>query len=154
MMKLLDSGKKAHGHAVISNGCSMTKEKEEEIKRAYLDGFMACHEGYARGGHYKAYRRALKSWVDGRERLADEFIDEAIVASRGMTEPEFVEGESYAIDDLPDNDMNKSGELEWVGDGKLGFTHDEVVVTFKFSHVEALDVKYLTEDGDLLEESP
>lgn len=69
-----------------------------------------------------------------------------------MTEtPDFEEGEVYAMEDLPDSDMNNSGNLEMVGveDGnqRLGFRRGDQVVTFVWSHVEVVEVKYLGEDG-------
>lgn len=51
------------------------EEIEQMLRRAYLDGYMECHEGYVRGGHYKAWKRASSEWEAGRERLSDQFED-------------------------------------------------------------------------------
>lgn len=69
--------------------------------------------------------------------------------------PQFKEGEVYRIDELPDNQMNKSGKLEWVDDEQLALcTEDRQQVILWFSHVKVKEVKYITEDGKLLDERP
>ncbi len=67
---------------------------------------------------------------------------------------DFETGEHYQIDELPDNELNHSGNLEWVGDDTLVLVHDGKQVEFKFSKVQCKDIKYITEDGDLVEEEP
>lgn len=60
---------------------------------------------------------------------------------------EFEEGEHYEIDELPENETNKSGKLEWVGDETLALvTNDGQMVEFWWSHVECTDVKYVDRD--------
>lgn len=63
---------------------------------------------------------------------------------------QFEKGETYAIDELPENQMNNSGKLEWVNDNTLalalGEEHDYQVVEFEFSHVKAIDVYAIDPD--------
>lgn len=73
-----------------------------------------------------------------------------------MTEHvDFEEGEEYSLDELPENEMNNSGELEIVdNEGTLALVYDGQVVEFRWSGVEVTEVKYLDEDGNLHDEEP
>lgn len=55
--------------------------------------------------------------------------------------PEFVEGEEYDLDELPENDMLRSGKLESLGDGRLAARYGDTYVEFEWSKVECVDVK-------------
>lgn len=70
--------------------------------------------------------------------------------------PEFEVGDEFDLDELPDNEMNPTGEsLEWVGDETLALaTEDGQLVEFWWSGVEVTDVKYVTDDGDVVNEKP
>lgn len=70
-----------------------------------------------------------------------------------MDDPELEVGERYALDELPENDLNKSGNLEWVGDNLLVLNSDGVVYEFEMA-VECTAIKKLNEDGstDLVEQ--
>jgi len=68
---------------------------------------------------------------------------------------EFVEGVVYELDEIPDNEMNNSGKLEVVDkEGTLALVHDGQVLEFEHSHIRCTDVKYLTDDGEVVEEKP
>lgn len=67
---------------------------------------------------------------------------------------EFKEGEEYALDELPENDMNNSGNLEWVGDETLVLVHNNQHVELWYSSVKVRDVKYINDDGVLEDARP
>lgn len=69
---------------------------------------------------------------------------------------EFEEGELYEVDELPDNKMNKSGNLEWVDDNTLALAtetdnEETMLLEFEFSHVRCTDVSYVTETGEVVD---
>ena len=57
-------------------------------------------------------------------------------------------GEKYLPDELPDNDMNNSGELEWVGDDIIALAVDGKVYEFKMA-VECTSISKIKPDGEI-----
>ena len=55
-------------------------------------------------------------------------------------------GERYVPDELPDNDMDPHGNLEWVSDDVLSLAHDGKIYEFKMA-VECTAIAEITEDG-------
>jgi hypothetical protein len=48
-----------------------------------------------------------------------------------MTDTEIEVGERYLPDELPENDMNSSGKVEWVGDDLFALAVDGKTYEFK-----------------------
>lgn len=65
---------------------------------------------------------------------------------------EFEKGETIPLDELPDSDHLNSGNLENMGNGTLYGQYDDQLVKFNWDSVEVTEVKYLTDDGDVVEE--
>lgn len=53
-------------------------------------------------------------------------------------------GELYELDELPDNQMNNSGNLEWVADNTLALAVDGMIYEFEM----AAKCKRVAETGD------
>lgn len=72
-------------------------------------------------------------------------------------DPENIEeGEIYENDELPESDMNNSGKLEIVDrEGTLAARFENKLVEFeRTGQVRCTDVKYVGENGDVVEENP
>lgn len=50
-----------------------------------------------------------------------------------MTDGEIEVGERYLPDELPENDMNNSGKLEWVGDDLLALATGGITYEFRMA---------------------
>ena len=48
-------------------------------------------------------------------------------------DPEPVLGETYSLDELPENEMNQSGNIEWVSDDTLALISDGTAYEFKMA---------------------
>lgn len=68
-------------------------------------------------------------------------------------ETEIGVGDTVPMDELPDNQMNVSGDLEWLGDGVMVLSHDDIVYEFTFTHVTCIAVRKMDMDtGKFIEE--
>lgn len=74
--------------------------------------------------------------------------------SPSKTPGPFTQGAVYDIDELPENEMNDSGKLEWVGDNRLGLVTNDIVADFEWSHVRCIDIQFLDVSGNLHDEPP
>ena len=57
-------------------------------------------------------------------------------------------GERYSLEQLPENDMNNSGKVEWVGDDILALAVNGKLYEFKMA-VECTSISRIDNDGEI-----
>ena len=59
-------------------------------------------------------------------------------------------GERYVPEELPENQMNQSGKLEWVDDDVFALVCANMIFEFKFA-VECTGFGEITDEGEIVE---
>jgi len=67
-----------------------------------------------------------------------------------MNQTDIKVGDKYGLDELPENQMNKSGKLEWVSDDVLALAHDGKLYEFTMA-VECECVMNVSEEDGSVE---